>query len=146
METNSSFLTGKNLIIETVIPAFTEYQIYLKNEYINNARTENSILSLPNGSECYQAYIRNMTSTKKTGIEIFELGQQIVSSNKKKVVEIGMDLYGTNDFTEAISRMKADKNNLFHSGDEILEFDTKEAFKCKRDSVKTGLNLLPRKT
>jgi uncharacterized protein (DUF885 family) len=136
------FSDWKKLIIETVIPAFSEYQNYLKNEYINSARTENSILSLTNGSECYQAYIRNMTSTNKTGTEIFELGQQIVSSNKKKVVEMGMDLYGTNDFTDAISRMKADKNNLFLSGDEILEFNTKKLSNAK-EKCKNWFAVLP---
>jgi uncharacterized protein (DUF885 family) len=134
----------KNLIIETVIPAFSEYQIYLKNEYLKSAREENSILSLPNGSECYQAYLRFRTSTKKTGIEIFELGQQIVSANKKKVIEYGIEIYGTNDFTETINRMKADKNNLFHSSNEILEF-TNRKLSNAREMCKNWFEVLPSK-
>jgi len=132
----------KALLTDKVLPAVSGYQNFLKNEYINSARTNVSLLALPNGNECYQAYIRERTTTKKTGKEIFELGQSIVSKNKKTVEKLGSELYGITDFTEIVKHVKADSADYFKTSDEILSFNTAEIKEAK-NACRNWFNLLP---
>jgi uncharacterized protein (DUF885 family) len=132
----------KALLTDKVLPAVSGYQTFLKNEYINSARTNVSLLALPNGSECYQAYIRQRTTTNKTGKEIFELGQSIVSKNRKAVEKLGTELYGISDFTEIIKHVRADSADYFKTSDEILSFNTAEINEAKNAS-RSWFNLLP---
>jgi uncharacterized protein (DUF885 family) len=115
----------KDLVTTTVLPALKDYQNFLQKEYLPNAREEVSILANPNGAECYQAFIRSMTTTKMKGDELFELGNKIVEANKLKIQEIGEELYQSNDFSEIINRIKSDSTNYFKSGDEILAYNNK---------------------
>lgn len=124
------------LILKKIHPAILDYQNFLKTEYLDAARDDISILSLPSGNECYQAYIRNYTTTNKTGNEIFDLGQQIVSANKIKVAELGMELYQTNDFSEVINRLNEDSSDYFETSEEILETNNQLLVKAKEKSQK----------
>jgi uncharacterized protein (DUF885 family) len=114
-----------DLVSNVVLPAFKNYQDFLQTEYLPNAREDVSILANPNGAECYQAFIRNRTTTKKTGEEIFELGSKIVEGNKLKIRELGNELYQSNDFSEIINRIKSDSTNYFKSSDEIMAYNNK---------------------
>ena len=79
----------EELVTNKILPTLASYQQYLTAEYRLNARDKISVVSLPNGSECYKAFIRTMTTTNKSANELFKLGRKIVSSNKTKVSEIG---------------------------------------------------------
>lgn len=115
----------KDLISKVVMPAFNSYRTFLKTEYLTTAREDVSILAIPNGSDCYKAFIRSSTTTKKTGDEIFELGSRIVEVNKIKIQELGKDLYKSSDFAEIIQLIKSDSTNYFKSSDEILSYNNK---------------------
>jgi uncharacterized protein (DUF885 family) len=119
---NQFQLDWTGLITDKINPSVSKYQKFLRTEYLNKAREEVSILSLPNGNECYQACIRMQTSTNKTGNEIFQLGQQIVSRNKREVIELGNGLYQITDFEKIITEINHDSANYFQTSDEILAF------------------------
>ena len=112
------------LLTDKVLPALAGYQTFLINEYLTKARDDISILSIPNGSECYQACIRKMTTTNKTGGEIFELGKTIVNANKQTVEKLGIELYGISNFSDIIAHVNTDSANNFKSGTEIMEYDS----------------------
>lgn len=122
------------LITKKILPAILKYQNFLRSEYINVAREDVSILALPSGTKCYQAYIRNYTTTNKTGNEIFELGENIVQANKMKVIELGEELYQSNEFTEIIRLIKEDSSNYFKTSDEILDYNSQLLLKAKEES------------
>lgn len=124
------------LVTNKVLPALSKYQQYLLAEYRPNARDEISVIALPNGSECYQAYIRSMTTTKKSAEELFELGQKIVSSNKTRVSEIGFDVYKERGFSKIIELMNKDTSDKFKTSEEILEVNSKLLEKAKNESEK----------
>jgi uncharacterized protein (DUF885 family) len=132
----------ETLITEKILPAILKYQNFLISEYLDAARDNISILALPNGSQCYQAYIRNYTSTIKTGSEIFELGENIVQTNKKEIIEIGMELYGSDEFTNIITLINEDSSNYFQKSDEILEYCTQLLSKAKEE-CNNWFDLLP---
>ncbi len=126
----------EKLLVDKIIPTLLEYQNFLKNEYLDAAREEVSMLALPNGRDCYQAYIRASTTTNKSGEEIFELGQKIVARNKSKISELGLDLYQTSEFTEIIKLMNEDASNYFNTSEEILEVNSQLLSKAKEESKK----------
>jgi uncharacterized protein (DUF885 family) len=124
----------EELVRNKILPALSKYQQYLVTEYRTSARDDISILAIPNGSDCYQAYIRASTTTKKSAEELFELGQKIVTANKIKVSKIGFDLYQTSEFSEIIKLMNEDTSDNFNSSEEILEVNTKLLLKAKNES------------
>lgn len=132
----------KGLVVDKIIPALSEYQNFLKNEYLDIAREEISILALPNGDDCYQAYIRARTTTNKSGKEIFESGQKIVAVNKSKVSELGQELYQTSEFAEIIKLINLDSSDYFNTSEEILEVNTQLLSKAKEES-KNWFSILP---
>jgi uncharacterized protein (DUF885 family) len=130
------------LLTNKVLPAVVDYQNFLKNEYLAVARTNVSILSIPEGNECYRAYIRRMTTTNKTGEEIFELGQSIVNTNKETVEKLGDELYSTRKFSEVIKLAKADSADYFKTSEEILRFNTISLEEAKKECT-TWFSILP---
>ena len=143
---NEEFYTQwKNLIVNRVLPATNKYNNFLKYEYINVARDSVSILQLPNGNQCYQAYIRKYTTINKTGNEIFELGQKTVSINKVEIETLGKELYNTNSFNEIMAIINKDTLNYFKTSNEILE-TTKDLMIKAEKECENWFSLLPQST
>ncbi len=124
------------LVQNTILPSLSKYQDYLVKEYKSKAREDVAISSLPNGSDCYQAYIRSRTTTNKSADDLFQLGQKIVAQNKADVSKLGFEVYKTNDFAEIIRLITEDSANSFTSAEEILDFNTKLLLKAKKESEK----------
>jgi len=114
----------KIMVTEKIHPSLLKYADYLQSTYREKTRTEVSLLTLPNGNECYLAFIRARTTTPKSGEEIFNLGLEIVNANIKVIEELGKDLYQSDDFEEIISLINADTSLYFKSADEILAYNT----------------------
>lgn len=124
------------MVLHKVLPSLSKYQDYLANEYRPAARDKVAISALPNGGDCYQAYIRKRTTTNKSAEELFQLGQKIVNSNKASVAKIGYELYKTNDFSEIITLANNDTSNTFSSSEEILAVNSALLLKAKTESEK----------
>tara|TARA_Y100000385_G_scaffold29063_1_gene27391 strand:+ start:553 stop:2268 length:1716 start_codon:yes stop_codon:yes gene_type:complete len=139
------YVQWENLVQYKIIPSIENYINFLNNEYIKEARQEVSILKLPNGNQCYQAYIRKYTTTNKTGKEIFELGQKTVSSNKKEIEMLGEELYNTSTFNEIITNINKDTSNYFKSSKEILETTNHLMIKAEKE-CENWFAILPKST
>ncbi len=124
------------LVKQTVLSSLAKYQDYLVTTYRPNARDEIALTSLPNGSDCYQAYIRSQTTTNIAAEELFQLGQKIVAENKASVSKLGFEVYKTNDFAEIIQLVLNDPSNTFSSSEEILAFNSKLLLNAKNESEK----------
>jgi uncharacterized protein (DUF885 family) len=130
------------LLTDKVFPALRNYHDFLKTEYLPKTREDVSLLSIPHGSECYEACIRERTTTNKTGEEIFELGQALVSTNKKAVEKLGNELYGVSNFSEIIKRLDKDSTDSFKTSNEIIAFDSFCLDKAEKECHK-WFNLFP---
>ena len=119
-----------------ILPSLSTYQNYLVMAYRSKAREEVAISAIPNGSVCYQAYIRKMTNTNRTPDELFQLGLKTVQENKVSVGKIGFELYKTEEFSEIIRLITDDPANSFSSAEEILAFNSKLLLKAKNESEK----------
>jgi uncharacterized protein (DUF885 family) len=137
------YLQWKNLVLNKIIPATKNYHNFLKDKYLKVARENVSILELPNGSQCYQAYIRKYTTTNKTGKEIFELGQKTVSNNKTVIEKLGKELYNTTVYNEIIENINSNSSNYFKDRDEILKTTERLIRKSKKESER-WFSILPK--
>jgi uncharacterized protein (DUF885 family) len=80
----------RKMVEEQVIPKFTEFNNFMKNEYLPAGRETSGIAGIPNGEEYYNNRIKYYTTTTMTADEIFELGKSEVarlSSEMEKVKE-----------------------------------------------------------
>ncbi len=126
----------EELVTQKILPAIVLYQKFLKEEYLDKARSEVSILNIPKGRECYQAYIRGYTTSNKTGDDIFKLGNKIVTKNKSKVIELGKKLYQSEDFEEIVKLVEKDSSDYFKTSEEILEANIQLLETAKKESEK----------
>jgi uncharacterized protein (DUF885 family) len=62
------------LIKQQIIPAYQKLEDFLKNEYLQKARSTSGISTLPGGKEYYQYLIKSQTTTNKTPEEIYNIG------------------------------------------------------------------------
>ncbi|MDP5229704.1 MAG: DUF885 domain-containing protein [Cellulophaga sp.] len=126
----------EGLVKQIMLPSLASYQDFLVKEYKPVARAEIALSSLPNGGDCYRAYIKSQTTTNKTADELFQWGQKIVAKNKADVSKLGFEVYKTNDFAEIIQLVLNDPSNTFSSSEEILAFNSKLLLKAKNESEK----------
>jgi uncharacterized protein (DUF885 family) len=118
-----SFVTQwKQLIKEKINPPLNKYTHFLTSEYLPAARDRVSILSIPNGAQCYQACIRLVTTLFITPEEIFNRGTALVSANAQKATALGQKLYQLNDLASIIDKIKKDSANYFKTKEEVLDF------------------------
>ncbi len=129
------------LYLEKILPGMIRYQTFLKDEYIPVAREDVAVLALPDGEQCYQAYIRKNTTTNKSGEEIYALGQEIVSKNKIKIEKLGRVLYESDDFGTIINNISMDSSNYFKTGDEIIAVNERLIEKAKEECEKWFISL-----
>lgn len=111
-----------DVIENQVLPAIRDYRTFLQDEYLPQAREELGVSVLPDGLDCYRASLRSYTTLNRSPEEVYELGQQTVAANRARVVELGKQLYGLDDFEAIIARVAEDPANRFETEDDVLEF------------------------
>lgn len=120
---NKKFAEAFKVILERqLLPAIKQYNTYLQNEYLSKAREPLGIHAIPNGRACYMAQYRGYTSLKRTPEQVFELGLKAVNANKSQVLKLGKEVYGANNFTEAVKLAKQDKREKFSDGKVMHEY------------------------
>lgn len=120
---NAAFTRAMRRIVSKEInPALTRYRDYLRDDYLARAREALSVTANPDGLACYAASLRNYTTLKRSPRDVYELGRKTVAANRQRVVELGEELYGLDDFAAIIERVAEDPDNRFGSRDEVLQF------------------------
>jgi len=74
----------KKAITTVVIPTYKELGDYLKNDYLQHARSTSGMSALPGGLEMYKYMVKQNTTTNKTPEEIYQLGLSEVARITKK--------------------------------------------------------------
>lgn len=110
------------LVRDEIMPAYSRYREFLQNDYLPLARESLSVLENPRGRACYEASLRAYTTLGRSPEEVFELGQATVRANRERVVALGYEAFGLDDYTAIIEHIKADRADRFGSDEELLEF------------------------
>lgn len=112
-----------NLVRTRITPAIKAYRDYLKIQYIPAARTSLSVLDLPDGRQCYDAWLRSYTTLARPGEAVAALGEKTVAANIADIRAMGKTLYGTDDYAAIMALVKDDPGERFKSKDEIITFN-----------------------
>lgn len=122
-ETDKSRLTArfKALIHLQIVPAYKRLADFLKNEYLQKARTTSGISALPNGKNYYQYLIRSQTTTNKTPEEIYQTGLSEVARIGKLQDSVKNAVGFKGDMQAFFEFMKTDKQFMpFKTPGEVL--------------------------
>jgi len=132
----------KALVEGEIMPAIGTYKEFLENEYLDNARTELTISSIPEGAECYEASLSRYTTLAEKPEVIFQWGEEAIAIRESTIVQIGNTVYGESNITAIQKAFKADKSNYFTSREEILEA-AQAAISRAKDKVPDFFGLIP---
>lgn len=123
-------------LVETgIYPALRAYRTYLEERYLPAARQALSVAVNPDGAACYEASLRSYTTLDRRGLEVFELGQETVAANRRRVVELGEAVYGIRDFSAILAAVRDDPADHFSDPEELLAFS--------RDTVRQAEAVMP---
>ncbi len=130
------------LVNDSIHPALRRYRDFLANQYMARAREDISLLSVPFGRECYRASHRFHTTVDRGAKDVFQLGVDTVSTNKKKMQALSQALFDKQSFEVVKRRIRTDKEDRFGNEDEVLRFAESAVDRSKMIS-KSWFNLFP---
>ena len=125
----------ERIAIHDIMPVVEEYAAFLKDTYLEHARDEPSISAIPNGSQCYEALIRQYTSLPLSPEELMAMAEDARESMMPVIRETGMRVYGTDDIQKIRERFQEDPTNYFSTREEVLRF--------AEDAVNRAKNRIP---
>jgi uncharacterized protein (DUF885 family) len=102
-----------------VVPAYTRFEKFVREEYAPKGRTEVGVWSLPGGHERYAFQVRNMTTTELQPAEIHQIGLREVARIEGEMLEIAKRL-GFSDLASFNRAIDANPDLKAKSGDFIL--------------------------
>ncbi len=111
---------GLAAIKDDVLPAYSKFATFVKEEYVPKGRAEVGVWSLPNGDTIYAFDVKRSTTTDKTPEQIHQIGLQQVAEIEKQQLEIATGL-GFKDLKSFRVALKADPTLYAKSREQILD-------------------------
>lgn len=115
----------RQIVSAKIHPAIAAYRHFLAFEYLPQARDTLNVTALPNGEACYRALLRKHTTLDRSPAEVFAVGERTVAQNAMAVIDLGRQLYGTDDFAAIVRRSTEDSGARFASAEELLAFSNR---------------------
>ncbi|HYE72521.1 MAG TPA: DUF885 domain-containing protein, partial [Blastocatellia bacterium] len=107
-------------IRDQVLPTYTKFMNFVRNEYAPQGRTDIGIWALPNGAERYAYAVRVMTTTKMAPEEIHQLGLSEVARIEAEQLTIAKKL-GFNDLKSFRESLKSNPELHPKSRQQIID-------------------------
>ena len=111
---------GLAAIKDDVLPAYSRFAKFVKDEYAPKGRTEVGVWSLPNGGAIYAFSVKRSTTTDKTPEEIHQIGLQQVAEIEQQQLQIAKGL-GYTDLKSFREAVKANPKLYARSREQILD-------------------------
>ncbi len=111
---------GLAAIQDEIIPEYTKFSKFVKDDYAPKGRTEVGVWSLPNGDAIYRFMVSESTTTNYTPEKIHEIGLQQVAEIEKEQLAIAKKL-GYKDLKTFAAAVKADPKLHAQSREQILD-------------------------
>ena len=111
-------------IKDTLWPALERYRSYLRDEYLQKARTSVSIESHPDGRQCYRALIFSTVTLDADPVAQFDVAVAKVAEEQATALRLGKAIYGdkAKDWDTLAELMKADPRNRFATPEEVRAY------------------------
>jgi uncharacterized protein (DUF885 family) len=136
--------TFRKLIVEQINPALRAYRDYLQVEYRPKAREGVAVSDLPNGTACYQAFLRANTTLARTPKDIFDLGQRTVNANVLDAQKIGESQFHSSNLATILAAIKSKPAEHFRSRDEMLVFSRDFLERTKEKTAASLISQMPK--
>jgi uncharacterized protein (DUF885 family) len=107
-------------IRDSVLPAYTRFAAFVRDEYAPKGRSEPGMWSLPEGDARYAAAVRRSTTTAMTPEEIHQLGLQQVADIERQMLVVAKRL-GFTDLKALNASMEKDPKLHAQSRQQILD-------------------------
>ena len=108
------------LVREQIVPAFTRYRDFLRNEYLLAARDAIGVSANPHGAACYDASVRYHSSLPTPANDVNATGVREVEHLDAEMKAIGERSFGTGDVKTLLQRVRTDKRYLFKSREDLI--------------------------
>ena len=134
---------GQALIREEVAPAFAKLHVFVRDEYIPNARTTTAAEALPDGKAYYEAKIKEYTTLDLSAEEIHETGLREVARIEADMKATMGDAGWKGSFREFLEFLKNDPQFQAKTPYELIARSAYVANKVN-GQLKFVIGLLPR--
>ena len=124
-----------SVIATSVLPAYTRFGAFVKEEYAPKGRTEPGMWSLPDGAARYAAAVKTQTTTDLTPDQIHEIGLAQVAMLEGQMLEIARKL-GYPDVKSLNAAIAKDAKLRAHSREQILDLYRKYIGQMKAELPK----------
>jgi len=111
---------GLAAIQGSVLPAYTRFTTFVRDEYVAKGRAEPGIWSLPDGAERYRFEIRRMTTTDLTPEQIHEIGLKEVDKIETEMLAVAHKL-GYKALSSLNDHIKNEQSFYATSGQQLLD-------------------------
>jgi uncharacterized protein (DUF885 family) len=96
----------REMVKKDLVPAFRRYQTFLRDEYLPRAREAVGVSALPDGSACYKARLREMTTMAVTAEEVHKTGLEELERIKTSERAIAERFFKTSDLDAAFAQLE----------------------------------------
>jgi len=107
-------------ISKDVLPAYTRFSVFVRDEYAPKGRTDVGVSALPNGAAYYAYQVRESTTTLMSPEEIHQLGLSEVARIEAEQLVIAKKL-GFSDLKTFRAAINSDPKLHVTSGEDILD-------------------------
>ena len=111
---------GLAAIQNDIVPAYTKFATFVKDDYAPKGRTEVGIWALPNGDAIYRFMVREATTTDVEPEKIHEIGLQQVAEIEKQQLAIAQKL-GYKDLKSFAASIAGNPKLHAQSREQILD-------------------------
>jgi len=118
---NELVLEAKELIENSLNPAYSDLAKFLRNEYIPNSRNSIGLKDVPNGSEWYEYLARYHTTTNLTPDEIHEIGLKEIKRIRSEMEEIIASVKWDGDFNSFLNFLRTDKRFYYDNAEDLFD-------------------------
>ena len=111
---------AREIVAETVYPAFKTLLEFMLEDYIPNANNSIAMADMPNGKNWYQYRVRHFTTTDMTPKAIHQLGLSEVKRIRAEMDRVIADSGFKGSFAEFTQFLRSDKQFYMSSAEELL--------------------------
>jgi uncharacterized protein (DUF885 family) len=108
-----------DVVATAVLPAYRALGVFLREEYLPNARTEPGMWALPDGDEWYALMVRKTTTSRLTPEEIHQRGLREVASIQMQMLVLAQRL-GAESIPQLNAWLGTRRDLRFSSPEELL--------------------------
>ncbi|HEX3321964.1 MAG TPA: DUF885 domain-containing protein [Terriglobales bacterium] len=105
---------------KTVLPSFSRFAAFVKNDYAPHGRTDFGVWSLPDGEDRYRLAIRHHTTTNMSPEEVHEFGLKNVAEIEAEMLKIAR-AQGFDDLKSFNASIRKRTNLYATSGQQLLD-------------------------